>query len=109
MRSFVDNSAKFADVPEGYWATQAINWASNKGIVEGDGTGNFLPLKNVTGREFVKMLLSMHGVADVTIENAFEKGLETGIVDYLTSAKVDANEDLTRNDVAMLLYNAIAE
>ena len=41
-------------------------------------------------------------------ENALEKGIDAGIVDYLTVAAVDANEDLTRNEVAMLLYNAIA-
>ncbi len=99
----------FNDVPEGYWATDAITWALNANIVEGDGAGNFLPLKNVSGREFVKMLLSMQGDTEVTIENAYEKGVDAGIVDYLTASKVSENEDLTRNDVAMLLYNAIAE
>lgn len=46
------------DVPE-YWATESIEWASENGIVEGTGSGNFSPYKTLTEAEFITMLIRM--------------------------------------------------
>ena len=100
---------KFNDVAEDHWAFDTIHWAKGAGIIDGTGEGKFSPNNNVTGRQFVKMLLSMNGVEDVTIENAFDKGLEAEIITDNVLAKVDNDVNLTRNDVSILLYNAITK
>lgn len=48
-------SAKFSDVGD-YWATEAIYWAAEKGIVEGYPDGTFKPEKYVTEAEFAAIL-----------------------------------------------------
>lgn len=97
----------FNDVPETHWAYKTINWAHSNGIIDGIGDGNFAPDNTVSGRQFVKMLLSMMGDKEVTIENAYEKGVEAGIVTYTVNSQVERDVNLTRNDVSILLYNAI--
>jgi len=46
---------KFSDVGN-YWATEAIYWAAEKGIVEGYPDGTFKPTRNVTEAEFAAIL-----------------------------------------------------
>lgn len=100
---------KFDDVSEAHWAFETIGWAKSTGIIEGTGEGKFSPDNTVTGKQFVKMLLSMNGDSEVTIENALDKGIETGIVTNNVLQKVESDAELSRNDVSILLYNAIAE
>ncbi len=50
-------AAGFADVGEAHaWAKAEIENYAERGILSGDGTGNFLPDDNVTRAEFAKML-----------------------------------------------------
>ncbi|HHW03015.1 MAG TPA: S-layer homology domain-containing protein [Thermoanaerobacterales bacterium] len=39
-----------------YWATEAIKWAAEKGIVKGYPDGTFKPTKSVTKAEFAAIL-----------------------------------------------------
>lgn len=48
-------SAKFNDVGD-YWATEAIKWAAEKGVVEGYPDGTFKPTNHVTEAEFAAIL-----------------------------------------------------
>ena len=48
-------SAKFNDVGD-YWATEAIKWAAEKGVVEGYPDGTFRPTNYVTEAEFAAIL-----------------------------------------------------
>ena len=75
--------------------------------VEGTGDGNFEPNRNVSGKEFVKMVLSMAGVKDVTIETALELGKAAEIVTDDIAEKISNDVDLTREDVTVLIYNAM--
>lgn len=106
-RANTDALSTFEDVAETHWAYNTINWAHNAGIIEGVGEGKFAPNETVSGKQFVKMLLSMKGDNEVTIENAYDKGIEAGIITYSVDAQVANDADLTRNDVSILLYNAI--
>lgn len=99
--------AGFSDVPETHWAYETIGWAQANGIIEGVGDGRFLPNNTVSGCEIVKMLLSMSGDSEVTIENAYDKGVEAGIVTESVNASVENNLPLTRNEVSVILYNYI--
>jgi hypothetical protein len=46
----------FTDVPAGQWYTNAVNWASAQGIVEGIGGGKFGPNDNITRESLAVML-----------------------------------------------------
>jgi len=55
----VENKVAFDDIaPVERWAGRSIEVAAAKGIIVGDGKGNFRPRDNVTRAEFVKMLVS---------------------------------------------------
>lgn len=103
----VDVAPNFTDVPSTHWAYGTIGWAQANGIIEGVGNGLFLPNNTVAGREIVKMLLSMSGDNEVTIENAYDKGKDAGIVTEKVDEAVANNVPLTRNEVSIILYNFI--
>lgn len=46
----------FKDVPDDHWAIEDIEWAKEKGLVKGDGNGNFGLGKPITREEFVVVL-----------------------------------------------------
>jgi S-layer homology domain len=54
-------TSKVLDI-SGHWAEHSIMQAINKGYVEGYPDGNFLPNKNVSRAEFVKMTISALGI-----------------------------------------------
>ena len=47
----------FIDVAFGRWYTDAITWASEKGIVEGFGDGRFAPSENITREQIATILM----------------------------------------------------
>ena len=49
-------SSDFTDVESGMYYTDAVAWASSKGIVTGYGDGTFLPNKAITREEMAAML-----------------------------------------------------
>ena len=58
----VTYTAKFPDVPEGYWFTDAVMWASSIGVVEGYGNGCFGTNDNIT-REQMAVMMHRYGTA----------------------------------------------
>ncbi len=56
----VTANASFADVPSGQWYSDAVAWASAKGIVQGDGT-NFYPNQTVTREQLTAILYRFSG------------------------------------------------
>lgn len=61
----------FTDVPAGTWYSAYVNWASEKGIVNGRGDGTFCPQDPVTRQEMVTILARFAGAMgqDTTVEN----------------------------------------
>lgn len=51
----VSGSNPFTDVPEGAWYTDAVNWASEAGVVKGYGNGIFAPGRAVSRQELAAM------------------------------------------------------
>ena len=97
-------SPEFTDL-DGHWAYKEVTAAKKMGIVEGVGGGLFEPDRIVTGREFTKMLLSVLGYTDITIDNAYDKGKEAElIVNNYTESVVYNNMTLLRSDAARLLW-----
>lgn len=94
----------FADISK-HWAETEIIYAYKLGIVEGVGDGKFEPDRQVSGREFAKMLMSTLGYEEITIENVYDKALEAELLtNNYTKAVVAENMTLLRSDAARLLW-----
>ena len=69
--SVEDLSVSFKDVPEGYWAYDAIAWALNKGVVNGFSADEFKPKQAITREQLVAMLYRYSGNPEVSGELSF--------------------------------------
>ncbi len=109
----------FTDVPQGYWAYQAIEALSAKGIVGGFPGGTFRPDMAVTRSQFVKMLVLALNLtpgsgktdfADVRQGSWFAPyvaaAVKAGIVQGLTSTRFAPGETITREQMAVLIARA---
>lgn len=47
----------FKDVPRSHWASGAIEWMVEQGILDGVGNGKFNPSENVTREQFAKIMV----------------------------------------------------
>jgi len=117
----VNNPAyPYIDMESNTWAKDAVLNLTKKGVINGDGTGNFNPDNNVTREEFVKMLIyalnlnnknskSTFNDLPVThwayssVSSAFENGIVLGKGSFFGTG-----ENITRQDMAVICYKAIA-
>ena len=98
---------RFVDM-DGHWAYKEVTYANILGLTAGTGNGEFSPDRSVTGREFARMALCLLGYEDVTLENAYDKGLTAELLLNNYSKKVVfENTVLTRSDVARICHNAL--
>lgn len=101
-----DTDSVFVDLSSNSLAIGEINWAAERGIIKGDGNGNFMPDKDATGNDVLKMLLCSIGYgrngeytgamwsANV-IADAVTYGLLEGIEDYDTSIPATREQIIT--------------
>lgn len=101
----------FDDVAADHWASGYIYVASEEGIINGDGDGNFRPEDDVLYEEAIKMVVCALGMDDEieVDENDWSAGYlkaaeEKGISDNLKGTKGVA---ATRGDIAVMGYNAL--
>lgn len=104
----IEGKAAFADTT-GSWAKDYVAYCADKGMIDGYGNGTFGPNNNVTGVQLAKILLAAMGVkdgltgdgwADNVSKLAGEKGLLEGIT-------ADMGKEITRDNAALLIYNAL--
>lgn len=62
--AFADNSVKFSDVPDGYWAKNAIYLVADAGIVGGYPDGTFRPENCITREQFAKVVANFMGYTE---------------------------------------------
>lgn len=97
----------FEDI-QGHWAKDAIEKFYHAGYIHGTSMTTFEPDRSITGNEFIKILLSVLGYKTVTIENAYDLGVECGaLIDNFTKSVVYNNFELTRSDAARICYAAL--
>lgn len=109
----------FQDIDGFEWAKQAIAELKNRYVISGDGSGNFYPDKNVTRKEFVKMLTGAFGLIDNGASSGFiDVPVEDWGYRYVSSAvkreiaygisedKFGADDYITRQDMAVMTYRA---
>lgn len=104
-----DSSELFSDVSAEMDAYNAITLVSQKNIMVGNGNGEFEPDGNITVEQAIKVMVSMLGYATQAgrkggypngyISVATELGLIKGLKNF--------SEYATREDIAVLIYNAL--
>ena len=62
--AFAANSVKFSDVPDVYWAKDAIYLVADAGIVGGYADGTFRPENNITREQFAKVVANFMGYTE---------------------------------------------
>lgn len=105
-------AGKFSDIAsfEGGWAEGYINLCANLGIVSGYGDGTFKPGKELTTAEAITMLLNAlkvdagEGTWPMTVMSAAEK---IELYEDMVTAKPTTNEALTRDQLSVLVWNAL--
>lgn len=114
------NSA-FWDILD-HWAKDYIEQANKDGIVSGKGDGEFDPNGNVTREEFVTMLINVLGLEteepeqifdDVKSDAWYEKYINTayknGIVNGISENVFGISQNISRQDMCVMAFNAFAE
>ncbi|SHI04393.1 S-layer homology domain-containing protein [Sporobacter termitidis DSM 10068] len=102
--------SSFADVAATRWSAPYIQYCASRGVINGDGTGNFNPEAAISGTQFAKLLLTSLGLGrngeyiganwEINVlTDAVSRGILTLNVDYTATA--------TREQVAQYALNAL--
>ncbi|GBG07092.1 hypothetical protein PAT3040_01640 [Paenibacillus agaridevorans] len=110
----IENKVNFNDMGSVKWAERSIQVAAAKGIVVGDGKGNYNPTGDVTRAEFLKMLVTTFHLKapkatepfiDVNDSDWFspyvKAGLNSGIID--SSTAFNPRAAITREEMAQMI------
>ncbi len=117
----IDVKNSYYDVLPTDWYYNSVIILTEKGIVSGDGTGNFNPQDNVTREQFVKMILEALEVEMVEAEIKFTDVDENAwYVDYITTAHklnlvnglaethFGIGSNISRQDMAVLIERVLS-
>lgn len=114
IKSYNYGHMTYTDVlNNGYvWAAPAIQYATDNGMVVGDGNGLYRPGDTVTVVEGLKMLLTalqydaeiegLQNVGAAWKANVLSLAREVGLMDRFYG---DTNKNMTRDDMALLIWN----
>ena len=113
-------SLPFTDVESGSWYAEAVCWAYDQGIIEGNGAGLFEPMQEVTREQLAAMLYryagspetqgDLTGFADTDEVSAYaEKAMrwtvENGIIQGMGDGTLAPKALATRAQVAQIMLN----
>ena len=104
------------------WYYECIEELTEKGIVSGDGTGNFRPNDNITREQFLKMLIEAMDVETEEAENTFTDvkndqwyksyvlmAKNLGIVNGISETEFGIGSNITRQDMTVMITRAVKE
>ncbi|BBH19155.1 hypothetical protein Back11_05000 [Paenibacillus baekrokdamisoli] len=114
-----NNQVNFSDVAAVVWAKNSIHALAARGVIAGNGSGQFKPNDHVTRAEFLKMLMESLDLVDGKDTSSFsdvKKGSwyyssiaaaqKLGIVKGKNDGSFGVNEPITRQDMAVIVYKA---
>ena len=110
----------YSDMSLSPWAADAIVYLADKKIVNGYIDGTFKPTAPITRSEFTKIVVeAFYGISAYEFENQFtdvpdnawyapyvNKAYEEGIISGTGNGEFCPNDTITRQDMAVILYNA---
>ena len=113
---------QFADVADDAWYSEAVQWASEQGIITGYSDGTFGPNKNITREQLVTMLYRYAGepavqnqalpfedanaVSDYA-KTAMQWAVSEGLINGMTDTTLVPQGEATRTQVAVVLAKLI--
>lgn len=110
----------FGDMDNTEWAKEAVNALNKLGIVSGKGDNKFAPNDLVTREEFVKMIVNAASIQlddkvktfnDVAKDSWYYSFVNTaynaGIVSGISETEFGSGLNITREDIAVMVYNAL--
>jgi len=110
----------FSDIEGVDWAIEAIQYLSEKKIVNGNPDGSFAPNKNVTRAEFIKMVMAAMGSKATEAGECFnDVAAEAWYAPYVNAAYFEGlvlgdekgnfypEAPITREDMTVILYRAL--
>ena len=113
------NTESFDDLAQVQWAKEAIENLYKRGIINGVGDKKFAPMRNITREEFVKLAVVAFGIYDTAQKADFEdtdseawysvyigSAKKAGIVNGVSETEFGLGRNITRQDMAVILYNA---
>ncbi len=113
-------TARFADVQPSDWFFESVNYAAEKGIMNGTGDGIFEPYLNVTRGMYATVLGRMEGVSPAASDSGFADvapneyyapyiawAAQNGIVDGYGDGNFGPEDNITREQIAKMTANYI--
>lgn len=103
-----ENWSEFSDIDfapvNNYYG--ALSFANQKGIIEGYGNGKFGPQDHITYQNALTMVVRTLGYTGLDWPWGYiQKAVELGLTDGITG--VAYTDELTRGEVAQIVYNAL--
>ncbi len=116
-----EESCVYSDVGNDFsWAVRAINRLTSENVLQGYADKTFLPEKNVTRAEFLKMIITAADAESGQAENCFSdiresdwfypyvlKGVNLGIVSGYEDKTFRPEAFISRQDMAVMVNNAV--
>ncbi|WP_130862531.1 S-layer homology domain-containing protein [Bacilliculturomica massiliensis] len=113
---------ELTDVPQTHWAADSIRYLVDRGIVVGNAQKQFEPEKRVTRAEFCQMAANAFGYEQKGSGTAFSDVgendwycgavtalAEAGVVSGTGSGRFGAEDALSRQDMAVILYRIMRD
>jgi len=110
----------FADLRDAQWARQAVEHLAEKQVIHGYEDGDFRPNNTITREDFVKIVMLAFEITPDTADAGFtDVSLEHWAHDYISGAKeagiingignhvFGTGANITRQDMAVILFQAI--
>lgn len=111
---------KYVDLDQVPWAQESIDQLSQIGVLAGDGSDRFNPQKSITREEFVKIVVTAFDLIDETATTDYSdiqkdqwyykyiaSAVKRGIVKGYENGSFGIGQEITRQDMAVLLYRAM--
>ena len=109
----------FSDIDGVEWAKEAIDYLFEKNIIKGTGNGKFRPQNNITREQFAVILVNASGYELADEDSDFEDVLKDsyyaqhvatakkiGVVNGISDNKFGVGENITRQDLCVMVYRA---
>lgn len=113
----IDNSKPYSDVSKDSWASEAIDYASARELFSGTGKGQFSPNRPMSRGMLAVVLHNLEDnpeqeitdiFTDVSAGKWYTKGIawaaENGIITGYGSSRFGPEEDVTREQMAVMLW-----
>ena len=114
------DKVSFTDVADTAWYSDAVSFIAARGITSGTGNGKYSPDAKLTRGEFMVLIMKAYGISpDTSSEDNFSDAGNTYYTGYLAAAKslgiadgIGSNmfapkQNITRQEMFTLLYNAL--